>query len=195
MQQDSKESNYLARIEKEAHTLDEMIGDVLKLSRLEAQSQMLNKEQQPFNLVLKPVLSDAKFEAKQNDKSLIIVGEQNSEFSFDGQILSSALDNVLRNAIKYANNEITVTLKQTTNDIEITISDDGPGVPEDDINNLFEPFFRVSQSRQRNSGGTGLGLAICKHAILAHNGSIKLHNQKDSGLSVIIKLPTNTEEI
>lgn len=195
MQENSKESNYLSRIEKEANTLDEMIGDVLKLSRLEAQSQMLNKEQQPFNLVLKPVISDAKFEAKQNNKSLNIIGEQNSEFSFDGQILSSALDNVLRNAIKYANNEITVKLKQSKDDIEITISDDGPGVPEEDLNNLFEPFFRVSQSRQRNSGGTGLGLAICKHAILAHNGCIKLHNQKDSGLSVIIKLPTNTEGV
>ena len=195
MQENSKESNYLSRIEKEANTLDEMIGDVLKLSRLEAQSQMLNKEQQPFNLVLKPVISDAKFEAKQNNKSLNIIGEQNSEFSFDGQILSSALDNVLRNAIKYANNEITVKLKQSKDDIEITISDDGPGVQEEDLNNLFEPFFRVSQSRQRNSGGTGLGLAICKHAILAHNGCIKLHNQKDSGLSVIIKLPTNTEGV
>lgn len=194
MQKNSKENNYLARIEKEANTLDEMIGDVLKLSRLEVQSQMLSKEFQPFNLVLKTVLSDAKFEAKENNKSLKVIGEQNSEFSFDGQILSSALDNVLRNAIKYATSLITVELNQTNSEIEITISDDGLGVPEEDINNLFEPFFRVSQSRQRNSGGTGLGLAICKHAVLAHNGSIKLHNQEGSGLSVIIKLPTDMKD-
>jgi two-component system sensor histidine kinase CpxA len=187
--QNDQTGQYLVRIEKEAKTLDDMISDVLKLSRLEAQSQMLSKEYQPFSLVLNPVLSDATFEAKQNNKRLNIVGEQDAEFKYDGQIISSALDNVLRNAIKYANSLITVELKHNKNHLIITISDDGPGVPNNDLKQLFEPFFRVSHSRERNSGGTGLGLAITKHAILAHNGIIELKNQDNSGLSVIISLP------
>ena len=73
--------------------------------------------------------------------------------------------------------------------INIVISDNGTGVPEGTIEKLFQPFYRVDEARDRNSGGTGLGLAIAQQAVLAHNGQIKAKNKEDGGLSVTITLP------
>jgi two-component system sensor histidine kinase CpxA len=82
-----------------------------------------------------------------------------------------------------------VTLLQQTDSITVNICDDGPGVPDEYLTAIFEPFFRISQARDRNSGGTGLGLAISKHAIEAHQGKITLCNQPNSGLCVTVTLP------
>lgn len=180
---------YIQRIEQEAENLDKMIADVLTLSRLEAQSHTLFKELNDINSVLGQVISDAEFEAKQHGKSLICQGKVDCQFSFDAKSLASALENVLRNAIKYATSEVNVTVKQQNDTLFVVICDDGPGVPDEYLTAIFEPFFRVSQARDRNSGGTGLGLAISKHAIEAHQGSIHLSNQPNAGLCVTITLP------
>ncbi len=192
MQSKDDDNSHLKRVEQEAAKLDAMIADVLKLSRFEAHEQELNLEYQNFSLVLDQVISDAKFESQQLNKTLEVNGEQTAELSFDAQVMASAIENILRNAIKYANNLISVTIQQTTHRLLITICDDGPGVPGSELDALFEPFYRISQSRTRNSGGTGLGLAISKHAIKAHNGEITLSNQNNSGLCVLISLPIQT---
>lgn len=189
MQHDNQHNPYIQRIEQEAENLDKMIADVLTVSRLEAQSQVLIKEKQGFNQVIDKVVSDAQFEAKQHNKTLSLSGHQDAQFSFDAKALASAFENILRNAIKYAQHHVTVELKQSEQALMITVCDDGPGVPEEYLTQIFEPFFRVSQARDRNSGGTGLGLAISKHAIEAHQGHISLYNQQSGGLCVTVTLP------
>lgn len=189
MQHDNQHNPYIRRIEQEAENLDKMIADVLTVSRLEAQSQVLIKETQGFNQVIDKVVSDAQFEAKQHNKTLTLHGQQNAQFSFDAKALASAFENILRNAIKYAQHHVSVELKHSEQELMITVCDDGPGVPEEYLTQIFEPFFRVSQARDRNSGGTGLGLAISKHAIEAHQGQISLFNQQGGGLCVTVTLP------
>ena len=189
MQHDNQHNPYIQRIEQEAENLDKMIADVLTVSRLEAQSQVLIKEKQGFNQVIDKVVSDAQFEAKQHNKTLSLSGHQDAQFSFDAKALASAFENILRNAIKYAQHHVTVEIKQSEQALMITVCDDGPGVPEEYLTQIFEPFFRVSQARDRNSGGTGLGLAISKHAIEAHQGHISLYNQQSGGLCVTVTLP------
>lgn len=189
MQSSEQASPYIQRIEQEAENLDKMIADVLTLSRLEAQSHTLFKELNDISSVLNQVISDAEFEAKQHNKSLVCDGEINCQFNFDAKALASALENLLRNAIKYASAQVHVTLLQQTDSITVIICDDGPGVPDEYLTAIFEPFFRISQARDRNSGGTGLGLAISKHAIEAHQGKITLCNQPNSGLCVTVTLP------
>ena len=109
----------------------------------------------------------------------------------DPSLLSSAINNILVNAIKYShvNDELNVHIKKTNNHYVIDIIDTGTGVPNDDLAKLFEPFYRVAQARDRATGGTGLGLAIAKQAVGAHHGSISARNNTNNGLTITIELP------
>ncbi|MBE0377842.1 ATP-binding protein [Pseudoalteromonas prydzensis] len=188
MQTPEANQTYLLRIEKEANQLDKMIADVLQVSRLEANSQTLSLHQQSLQVIIDHVLNDAQFEAKQTNKQLLVEGQLNIDIRCDESLIASALENVLRNAIKYAANTITLSLS-LSDAIYIEISDDGPGVEPQNLTKLCEPFFRQSDARDRTSGGTGLGLAIAKNAIAAHAGSLTLHNSQPNGLCVRIALP------
>lgn len=192
MQAEDKNQTYLLRIEKEANQLDKMIADVLQVSRLEAKSQPLSLHKQSMQVIITHVLNDAQFEAKQSNKTLHIEGQLNVDINCDESLLASALENILRNAIKYAAQSIYIKLT-LTDVINIEINDDGPGVEPQNLARLCEPFFRQSDARDRTSGGTGLGLAIAKNAIAAHAGHLTLHNQTQGGLSVHIVLPINEQ--
>lgn len=193
MQTPEANQTYLLRIEKEANQLDKMIADVLQVSRLEAKSQALSLHQQSLQVIIDHVLNDAQFEAKQTNKQLLVNGKLNIELYCDESLIASALENVLRNAIKYAAQTITLTLS-LSDAIYIEISDDGSGVEPQNLTKLCEPFFRQSDARDRTSGGTGLGLAIAKNAIAAHAGSLTLHNSQPNGLCVRITLPLDKQK-
>lgn len=188
MKQTDEQKGYFERIEKEANNLENMISDVLKLSRLEARNHYSEKEILPIDSVLNPVLKDAIFEAEQQGKRIHVNGSCERLLNVDPALLSSAFENILRNAIKYAKQDIEVTLADTHNMIKVTITDDGEGVDEQELPLLLAPFYRVSHSRQRNNGGAGLGLAIAKQAINHHDGEITLANHPEKGLEVTIVL-------
>lgn len=192
MQANDASQPYLLRIEKEANQLDKMIADVLQVSRLEANSQPLSLYEQPLQAIVDPVLRDAQFEAKQHNKIVQVQGQVALTISCDEMLIASALENILRNAIKYANHTISVTLSHNDK-IHIKICDDGPGVPQQHLAKLCEPFFRESDARDRVSGGTGLGLAIAKNAVVAHGGSLVLSNSAQGGLCAVISLPIKPE--
>lgn len=165
-----------------------MIADVLQVSRLEAKSQALSLQKQSLQVIVDHVINDAQFEAKQNNKQLKVTGSVAVNINCDEALIASALENLLRNAIKYAQHTISITLKHS-NAIYIEICDDGSGVPNEQLSKLCEPFFRQSDARDRVSGGTGLGLAIAKNAITAHGGNLVLSNKEQGGLCANITLP------
>ncbi|MGI8410259.1 MAG: ATP-binding protein, partial [Pyrinomonadaceae bacterium] len=107
-------------------------------------------------------------------------------------LLQSAIENVLRNAVSYTKEGTTVEVALITNHskVNLQIRDYGNGVPEDELNNLFRPFYRVGEARERRTGGIGLGLAIAEQAIRAHKGTISARNTQD-GLLVEIRLDCN----
>lgn len=179
----------LERIEKEAHQIDAMIGSVLQLSRLESRSQEISKHKQCFPSCITGILEDARYEAQNHGKQLHSENLAATELIADITLLGSALENIIRNAIRYAQQDIKVTAEIIENKLYISVSDDGCGAPEHELNKLFTPFYRVSFARNRETGGTGLGLAIATQAINAHNGAITAKNNDKGGLSVEITLP------
>jgi two-component system sensor histidine kinase CpxA len=182
---------HLQRIETEAERIDDMIAQVLQLSRLESQPERINKELVNINSLLDALVLDAKFEAQTLNKSLNYRSDDCGELNLDPQLIASAVENIVRNAIKYTaeKSSVDVELISTSEFVQIVVNDNGEGVPEDELVNLFRPFYRVSKSRQRQSGGTGLGLAIAERAIKAHQGEIFAENRAEGGLSVTIKIP------
>ncbi|MFT6896908.1 MAG: two-component system sensor histidine kinase CpxA [Paraglaciecola sp.] len=179
----------LARIEKEAQQIEHMVAQVLTLSRLD--SEMTKPDIQPLDLheLLSDVFEDCYFEAQSMGKKLSLDCPDELTLQADGELLASAFENILRNGIKYARHHVTIEVKTANGHVEIVFCDDGPGIPEQDLSNVFIPFYRVSAARDRKSGGVGLGLAIASRAVKAHHGSIAALTPPAGGLQVTITLP------
>ena len=181
------DSSELARIESEIARLDKLIGDLLDLSRV--QQHVEAPVELPLADLLEPILDDAMFEANQNGKQLRLPPLPTESLRMWPELLARALENPLRNALKYAREFIKVDWYQEGREWVMTIRDDGPGVPVEQQPMLFLPFFRVDDARNAKTGGTGLGLAIAAEAIQRHGGTIKASSNHPTGLVITIRLP------
>jgi two-component system sensor histidine kinase CpxA len=198
----------LSRIHSEIEKMDEMIGQALTIAKLNSSEGSLPRltlgPVEP-SVLLGDLLSDASFEAKANNKDLNIGELPSLTLNVDSQLISSAVENILRNGLRFAKQQVccqfSLQLDEATNTTNqklkhsyfcIRISDDGEGIPEPQRSQIFEPFFRGMGQDQQTTKGAGLGLAIAKAAIEAHGGDICAETSHLGGLSVIIRLPVNT---
>lgn len=181
-------SPLLDRIEAESNRLNEMISRLLTLSRLETGAQDFERAEIDLKSLVEQVVSDADFEANAVGKSVRITHADKCNIVGSDELVASAVENVLRNAVRYTRDGSSVEVSLNSEDGTATVSvrDHGGGVPEDELKNLFRPFYRVGEARDRSSGGTGLGLAIAEQAIKAHKGNIQARNYED-GLVVEIR--------
>ena len=185
----AESQSLLDRIEREARQLNEMISQILQLSRLESQTETI--ERTPVNLckLIEKIVADANFEAASLNKKVVIKDNTDCEINGNENLLRSAVENVLRNALRYTSETVEVFLSKNKSEIVVKIRDYGKGVAEAELANLFTPFYRVSEARERKSGGIGLGLAIAEQAVQTHKGKITARNADGGGLIVEIKLP------
>jgi len=194
---DNEQQKHLTRCEVEVDRLDEMIADVLTLSRLEHSHNAFTADEIELKNFVEQVINDCQYFANSKNVTITFKGEDSYSILADAKLLASAISNIVNNAVKYSpnDNEVTVTLKKQLSEqkqqIVLAVSDQGPGVPDDMITELFSPFFRVADGRERSSGGTGLGLAIAQQAIHLHQGEIFAQNRQPNGLKVTIILPTS----
>ncbi len=182
---------YLARIEKESGRLSELIDQLLILTRLEGNMDNSAKKAVKLHTLLNSIVHDADFEIANQDKNIEIQILDTVTVSGSVEMLGRALENVIRNALRYTSSgsAVQITLSKSTDFVTIIVRDYGPGVPQEDLEQIFKPFFRVAEARERDSGGTGIGLAIAKQAISMHGGSIVAKNAKKGGLVIEIQLP------
>jgi len=184
----------LDRIEHEAENLNELIGQLLSLARLESGVTPAAHERVDLAELVANVAGDADFEARATDRRVGIAQTVPAVIDGDARLLHSALENIVRNSVRYtaAGTAVDLSLardRDRADSWRITIRDHGPGVPEGMLPRLFEPFVRVGDARDRASGGYGLGLAIAKKAIRLHGGEVFARNEPDGGLCVIVTLP------
>ncbi len=179
------------RLEQEANRLDELIGQSLTLSRLDAGAEYPKDDFIDIKELLESIISDCDYEASSNNKHVVFDAKHNWTIKANGELLRRALENIIRNAIHYTPRETTVEvyLKDNGDNILIRVCDQGNGVPDEKIERLFEPFVRLSEARDRDSGGYGLGLAIAHRAINFHQGSISATNREQGGLCMDIEIP------
>lgn len=179
----------LARIETESQRLNELISRLLTLASLESGSQDFDRRTINLADLVEQIAADADFEARALGKSVSVSEVAKCRVIGSERLLRSAIENVLRNAVKYTNEGtvIDVSVRAHAGKATVKVCDQGGGVPEDELQNLFRPFYRVGEARERKTGGTGLGLAIAERAILAHKGKIEARNN-GGGLEVEITL-------
>ena len=187
------------RIERESERLNELIGQLLMLTKLESESGMLQRADIDIAILIEEIAHDVDFEARSCNRRVKIVENNSVNFSGSKEMLRQALENVIRNAVRYTAEETEVEIvcrRRVSNGRtwgHIEIRDHGPGVPESEIFNIFRPFYRVADARERQSGGTGVGLAISDRAIRLHGGSIRAINATGDGLIVEIELPLDKD--
>jgi two-component system sensor histidine kinase CpxA len=177
----------LDRIEHEAGRLETMIAQLLQLSRLENRLQHMQFTQLNLNELLRGIIEDAEFEAESNHRTLEFDDTIDQVWiRADALLLGSAIENVVRNAIKYSAQTISISLEHTESQLVITVSDDGPGVAAEELSRLFDPFYRASNTLQ---GGSGLGLSITQQAMEAHQGWARAQNRESGGFMITLCLP------
>jgi len=183
------QKGYLCRIRTELHELDELIGQVLTLSRLEAAS--LIKEEMNLQEWLGEIVDDVSFESQLKGISVSKTGRVPKTILGDPLQLRHAIENVLRNACFYAGGGgvIEVETQEKSGFAFIYVRDNGPGVSDDKLEKIFHAFYRSSEARGANSGGFGVGLTISQRIIRAHKGQITARNREGGGLEVCFQLP------
>ncbi len=186
----------LERIELEASRLNELIGRVLTLARLEDGEQRVSSTPVPLNEVVMSVAEDAEFEAQARHCHVRSeIQEGLWMVRGDVSLLHSAVENVVRNAIRYTHEGTAVEISlvrennASGNEAVVQVRDSGDGVPTDALEKLFEPFYRLDDARGRQTGGVGLGLAITERAVRFHGGRVAAMNRPQGGLTVEIRLP------
>jgi signal transduction histidine kinase len=182
---------HLARIACEADRLEELIARTLKLARLERPMQGLESAPLDVAELLTNIVSDVEIEAEAHGCSVALDTQRPLPVNGDPELLRSALENVIRNALRYgpSGSRVGIEARRTDSRIEVVVRDSGPGVPEKDLELIFEPFYRIDAARNRAVGGDGLGLAIAARAVGIHGGRIQARNLESGGLAVHLSLP------
>ncbi|MDP9084473.1 MAG: ATP-binding protein, partial [Pseudomonadota bacterium] len=179
----------ISRIEEEIVCIDRLVDELLTLSRLET-GELVYEEEVDMRDLVRDIVHDANFEAQAYEREVIWVNRGSATLQGRPEILHSAIENIIRNALKHAPESRTVQVETGVDaakqEYTLRVHDDGRGVPQDELPDLFTPFFRGSSARP---DGYGLGLAIARRSIEAHGGTIRAYNRASGGLSVEIVLP------
>ena len=182
----------LDRIDREAARLDELIDRLLLLERLEVGEPETEVVDFDLAALLSEVVDDASFEAAAAGREVRLDRWPPCPMRGHPDLIRSAFDNVIRNAIRHTpeGSEVEVEAHAEGGAATVSIRDHGPGVPEEHLEALFEPFTRVADARERTTGGAGLGLAITRRAVEIHGGTVSARNNPGGGFEVVIHLPS-----
>lgn len=190
-QQPERLESSMERIEKESVRIDGLVGELLTLARLEAGTEARPRETIELAALLADIVADARFEASSRGVQVEFEPPCEAVATGDPELLHRAIENIVRNAVKYSppggSVRISSSLPAGTGQARIRVTDTGPGVPEEDLERIFEPFYRGS--RPRDADGHGLGLAIARRVAGTMEGSITASNLPDGGLCMEITLP------
>jgi two-component system, OmpR family, sensor histidine kinase CpxA len=185
----------LDRISLESSRMNELIGSLTTIARLESGTGTLRKVPLQLEDVLEEVSRDAAFEAQARNCQVETEILDELPVLGDRALLHSAVENVVRNATRYTGEGTSVKIhaeksqRLGVEEAVIRVTDSGPGVPQDSLEKIFHPFYRIDDARGRSTGGVGLGLAITDQAVRLHGGSVKASNLPEGGLLVEIRLP------
>src|SRR6202161_1634498 len=183
---------FASRMRQVAARLTNLVQDMITLSRIQAAEPIPDPVPVALDAVVAEALDRCRMKASARGIDLVAVGEHGLSVLGDEDLLVTALRNLLENAVAYSPDKtrVDVSTGQAADDaVEISVGDHGSGVPERDLERIFERFYRVDPARSRATGGTGLGLAIVKHVTAAHGGKVTVWSKEGAGSTFTLKLP------
>jgi signal transduction histidine kinase len=186
----------LERIERDVDRIASLVADIVEINVVEDDPALHDKREICVHDVIDEVVRDCRVEAEIRGCAIEVNGNVCGPVHGNPELLRRAVENVLRNGIRYSpeKSPIELSLSENADEAIISIRDFGPGVPNNALTRIFDPFFRVEEARNTNGGGSGLGLSIAKRAVHLHRGSITAENATP-GLRVTIAIPLTNEEV
>jgi len=183
------------QMQEDIRLLDEMIGRLLTIAKLDISAPQVPMADFDVADLVSQIVRNAEFELQEPKGRIRLISSGQCIVWGSAELLHGAIENVVRNAIRYTENGTAVEVRIECDDsssrasVRLVVRDYGPGVPESELKNIFQPFYRVTGARDRQSGGTGLGLAIAYRVIRVHGGTIHAENAVPRGLRIEIALP------
>jgi two-component system sensor histidine kinase CpxA len=187
------------QMQEDLQLLDEMIARLLTIAKLDISAPQVPMTDVDLAELLSQIARKAEFESRNPNGVIKLTTSGQCVVRGSAELLHSAIENVVRNAIRYTENGTSVEIRMESEgsssgaSVRLIVRDYGPGVPEGELKNIFRPFYRLTDARDRQSGGTGLGLAIADRVVRIHAGTIRAENAAPRGLRIIIVLPQSSE--
>src|SRR5690348_4489489 len=180
----------------EAQWLTNLVQDLITLSRIQAAEPVPDPRPVDIDAVVAEAVDRCRMKANARGIALALVGTRGLSVLGDEDLLVTALRNLLDNAVAYSpeRTRVVISTKKTADGYaELSVADQGIGIPERDLVRIFERFYRVDPARSRATGGTGLGLAIVKHAMAAHDGKVTVRSTEGAGSTFTLSVPLRSE--
>jgi len=182
---------FAKRLTKEADRLARITQEIIELSRLQAADALTKPEVVEIDRVVALAIDQNRVAAESSRVRIVSGGDAGAEVYGDEPLLAVALHNLIANAIQYSpkGSRVGVGVKNSDGIVEIAVTDQGIGIPDEELDRVFERFFRIDPARSRHTGGSGLGLSIVKHVVQNHGGDIRVWSQPGNGSTFTIRLP------
>ena len=184
-------SRFAARIQVESTRLTRLVKEIVDLSRLQVADTLHEPELVQIPVVVAEAVDRVRVAAESRRISLEPVADERASVFGDAELLATAIANLVSNAVNYSEpgTRVAVAARRVGDTVEITVSDQGQGIPESEQSRIFERFYRVDAARSRATGGTGLGLAIVKHVCATHGGDVSVWSEEGHGSTFTMRLP------
>lgn len=182
--------------QNETERMIRLVNDLLQLSKLDSKDYKLKKTRVHFIPYFHKVIDRFELTKKENVSFVRNFPDEKIIVHMDEDKITQVLDNIISNALKYSpqGGTITFRVEKLENDIQVSVKDEGVGIPKADLSKIFERFYRVDKARSRKLGGTGLGLAIAKEVVVAHGGRIWAESQERKGTTIYFTLPIEQQK-
>jgi two-component system sensor histidine kinase SenX3 len=182
---------FAKRLTKEADRLARITQEIIELSRLQAADALTSPKVVEIDHVVALAIDQNRVSAESGRVTIVSGGDTGAEVYGDGPLLAVALHNLIANAIQYSpkGSRVGVGVSNADGIVEIAVTDQGIGIPDEELDRVFERFFRIDPARSRHTGGSGLGLSIVKHVVQNHGGDIRVWSQPGNGSTFTIRLP------
>jgi two-component system, OmpR family, sensor histidine kinase SenX3 len=187
---------FAGKMRQEAQRLTNLVQDLITLSRIQAVEPVPDPRPVALDTVVAEAVDGCRMRANARGITLASVGSRGLSVLGDEDLLVTALRNLLENAVAYSpeKTRVVITTRKTPEgNAELSVADQGIGIPERDLERIFERFYRVDPARSRATGGTGLGLAIVKHVMAAHNGKVTVRSVEGAGSTFTLSIPLRSD--
>jgi len=187
---------FASKMRQEAQRLTNLVQDLITLSRIQAVEPVPDPRPVALDTVVAEAVDRCRMRANARGITLASVGSRGLSVLGDEDLLVTALRNLLENAVAYSpeKTRVVITIRKTPEGhAELSVADQGIGIPERDLERIFERFYRVDPARSRATGGTGLGLAIVKHVMAAHNGKVTVRSVEGDGSTFTLYIPLRSD--
>jgi two-component system sensor histidine kinase SenX3 len=189
-------TRFAGRMQTESARLARLVQQIIELSRLQSDDPLENAEPVDVDGVIARAIDQSAIDAQSRGIEVVHDGERNLQILGSTDEIALALGNLVANAVAYSPERSRVVVAARTNDlmVDLTVTDQGIGIPAGELDRIFERFYRVDPARHRSTGGTGLGLSIVKHVAASHGGEVRVWSVENQGSTFTLSLPRRTSD-